>query len=101
MKSSAASFQLVSHSVHERSATEWAARTLENHFVPIQREYHPDFPLSLWCSLLLQKITLSADRLLRHIPKSSVRAAAEGNFSCSQAHTSLLESEMNVCNPPS
>jgi hypothetical protein len=74
-------FQLVPPHLHRRNAAERAIRTWKNHFIAGLCTVDPNFPLTLWDSLIPQaSLTLNLLRASRINPKLSAYAQIFGNY---------------------
>ena len=94
MKSENVIFQLVPPNLHRVNTAERAIRTFKNHFIAILYGVHPDFPLFLWCKLLLQaEMTLNLVRPCRFNPKLSAYESLEGSFSYNRTPLAPLGSK--------
>ena len=78
-------FQLVPPHLHCRNSAKRAIRTWKNHFIAGLCTVDPNFPLTLWDSLI-QQATLSLNLLqaLRLNPNLSAYAQIFGNFDFNQ-----------------
>ena len=101
MKSENIIFQLVPPNLHRVNAAERAIRTFKNHFIAILCGVHPDFPLFLWCKLLLQaELTLNLVRPCRFNPKLSAYESLEGSFSYNRTPLAPLGSKIIAHDAP-
>jgi hypothetical protein len=81
MRAKSVTFQLVPPHNHRRNAAEKAIGTWKDHFIAGLSSLDPNFPMHLWCRLILQATTTLNLLCQSHIiPRLSAEAQLNGAF---------------------